>query len=171
MRGNFMRHVSSLTVIVALLLSTTAAAQASPALEAASPWDRWELSVGLLSGNSIADQHAETRDVLFTTVGATAGFGLGVVGSLAVFSMNPTSGHRPLEMLALGGLVAGPALGAHLGNRKRGDVWITLLATGTVVAASGAVLAAVDEPSPAYFVSIPLVTIGTAALTEILTAR
>jgi hypothetical protein len=165
-----LKQISAVAVAFAFLLPASAAAQAHLPLETASRWERWTPPVGVLSVEPGTLQAGESGDVVLTTVGATAGFGLGVVASLVVFSMNPTSGNSPAEMLALAGVAAGPAIGAHLANRKRGDVWVTLLATGAVVAASAVVLTAADEPSLAYFVAIPIFTVGTATATELLTS-
>jgi hypothetical protein len=111
-----------------------------------------------------------TRTILGGTLGLTAGFG---VASVLVMGAPSVEGAMLTGILASALLIPyGTALGAHLGNRSRGNFTGVLLATGAGALASTLAYVLMDpDPLTPVILVIPVTTIGAAVVTELLTTR
>ncbi len=110
-----------------------------------------------------------------------AGVGLGLLGWLAgalvgaAIESDCREDYCQLEGIFFGGAAggtAGMALGVHLGNGRRGNFALDLLAAAAVWGAGiGLALAAEDEGAVAVLVAIPIVQLGVTVAVERATGR
>lgn len=142
-------------------------------------WRLWKPSVHAPPSPHATTPEEDPGD--FTSLGAATGFGVALVGAGALLMWDfrgdsPASASRDAATIvfAVGAPVA-TALGAHLGNRRRGNVWVSLAATGATMAASLLVLDAIHDStegrSRGPYVVVPVLTILAATVTELSTMK
>lgn len=162
--------------LVLLPSIATAQAQAPLRAEVSPQWERWEpnpVSATPITG----DAEVRLGDMVLTTGGAAIGFGVALLAAGAVLGSNHDGISPDRQDIGTAGVIliaggtAATSLGAHLGNRSRGDLLLTALGTGAALTGTTALLARADEPASVLYVSVPALTIGTAAIIQLITTR
>jgi hypothetical protein len=163
--------------LLLLALPLSVGAQAPHRAAPADHWQPWQPSEAVALDPAMDGWEVGGVDMALTALGATAGLGLVFLASSAVL-MQGFSGTGPSSrdasaaalLFVTGGTLAGP-YGAHLGNRRRGDLWSGIVVTGVAMAASVAALALIDEPPRSFAIAIPIALIATPTITELVTTH
>lgn len=168
-----MKRRTSVPAILALFLPSLAMAQAPVRAAPAGEWVLWTPSIEWAAAPPAAAAEEDRGAVTF--LGAAAGFGVATLGAASLLTGYALSGGPPEHFtpVFVVGAAATTAVGAHLGNRRRGDVWTTMAATGLTLAASVIALDALGDggnAAPAgLLVTASVLTILAATGTELST--